>query len=302
MSLNYVILRTYESMNEPGGNKRSFMKLTKTGILLFVIIFASFSITVFAQSDEQTAAVSDVPFGSGEVLTYEGKFSKIIKGIAVADMTFTVGRDPETGNTLLNAEAKSKGTLLKIFRFSFLQTIESTVDPIDFTILRTVKHDVQKERVRDSEAVFDHEDNMVTYVETDPKDASRPPRTIASQIGSDVQDLISGMYSLRMRPLTVGEEFDISVSDSGLIYKIPVRVTAREKQKSIFGKVWCYKIEPQIFGEDRLVSGDGSMIIWIMDDNRRIPIRSQVNASFGRLEIKLRRAQNLIKLDETPNK
>lgn len=143
---------------------------------------------------------------------------------------------------------------------------------------------------------------MVTYVETDPKDASRPPRKIASQIGPDVQDLLSGLYSLRIRPLVVGEQFDISVSDSGLVYEIPVKVTAREKQKSIFGKVWCYRLEPQIFGENRLISGDGSMIIWIMDDKRRIPIRSQVNASIGRVEIKLRSAKNLVKTDKMPNK
>jgi len=287
-------------MNEPGGKILQFMKINKTGILLFALIFISLSISGFAQSAALAKTNGDLPFAAGETLTYEGKFSKIIRGIAVADMTFTVGSDPETGNILLNAEAHSKGTLLKIFRFSFLQTISSTVAPDGFSVLRTVKHDVQKERVRDSEAVFDYENDLVTYVETDPKDASRPPRKIASQIGPDVHDLISGLYSLRMQPLTVGGEFNISVSDSGLVYEIPIKVTAREKQKSIFGKVWCYRLEPQIFGEGRLISGEGSMIIWVMDDERRIPIRSQVNASIGRIEVKLRRAQNLIKLDKAP--
>lgn len=279
------------------------MKINRTGLLLFILIVTSLSIVSSAQSEAPVEANSERPFATGETLKYEGKFSKIIRGIAVADMTFTIGRDAETGNMLLNAEAHSKGTLLKLFRFSFLQTIVSTVEPESFSILRTVKHDVQKERVRDSIAIFDHENDLVTYVETDPKDASRPPRKIASQIGPEVHDLISGLYSLRLQPLTVGSEFNISVSDSGLVYEIPVKVTAREKQKSIFGKVWCFRLEPQIFGEDRLISGDGSMIIWIMDDKRRIPIRSQVNASIGRIEIKLRSAKNLRKeTNIIPNK
>jgi hypothetical protein len=279
------------------------MKINKTGILLFVLIVTTLSFGVFAQNKVSVEAKNELPFASGETLKYEGKFSKIIRGIAVADMTFTVGRDPETGNLLLNAEAQSKGTLLKLLRFSFLQTVDSTVAPEGFSVLRTVKHDVQKERVRDSIAVFDHENDLVTYVETDPKDASRPPRKIASQIGPEVHDLISGLYSLRLQPLTVGTEFNMSVSDSGLVYDIPIKVTAREKQKSIFGKVWCYRLEPQIFGEGRLISGDGSMIIWIMDDQRRIPIRSQVNASVGRIEIKLRSAKNISKETKiVPNK
>src|SRR5690606_39597275 len=103
-----------------------------------------------------------LPFAPGETLPYEAKFNQIIKlGIPVADMTFTVTRDENTGNLVLNGVAKSKGTLLKLLRFSFLQTVGSTVEPGSFTTLKTVKHDVQKERVRDSEAVFYHDNDIV---------------------------------------------------------------------------------------------------------------------------------------------
>jgi hypothetical protein len=58
--------------------------------------------------------------------------------------------------------------------------------------------------------------------------------------------LITGIYTLRRLPLAVGKTFELKVSDSGLIYKIPVRVTAREEQKTILGKVWCFRVEPQV--------------------------------------------------------
>jgi hypothetical protein len=35
------------------------------------------------------------------------------------------------------------------------------------------------------------------------------------------------------------------------------------------------------------------MFIWITDDARRIPVRSQVNSPIGRVEIKLKSAKNL---------
>lgn len=277
----------------------TFMKTGKTVQLLFAVLLL-LSVNAFGQGDGTAPNVS-MPFGPGETLTYEAKFNKIIKlGIPVADMTFTVSRDEASGNLVLNGVARSKGTLLKLFRFSFLQTIGSTVEPGDFTTLRTVKHDVQKERVRDSEAAFDYENNTVTYIETDPKDLSRPPRTIASQITPEVSDILSGLYSLRFRPLEVGTEFNISVSDSGLVYEIPVKVAEREEQKTIFGKVMCLRLEPQIFGDGRLIGGEGSMKLWITDDARRIPVRSEVKASVGEFEIKLQAAENLMKTGDLP--
>lgn len=226
------------------------------------------------------------PFDDGETLTYEGKVSKVIQGIAVADLTFTVDR-VEGNDFLIKAEAKSKGTLLRLFRFSFLQRFESTIDDSDFRVVRTVKHDVQKDRVRDSEAHFDYGDRRVIWTESDPKEPMKPPRTIASEIEGSTHDLISGVYSLRMLPLAVGKTFNLKVSDSGLVYDVPVRVTGREMQKTEIGRVMCFRVEPDVFGTGRLIEGKGSMVIWITDDSRRIPVRSQVNAPIGKIEIKI---------------
>ena len=84
----------------------------------------------------------------------------------------------------------------------------------------------------------------------------------------------------------------VPVSDSGLVYYVPVRVTGREQQKTIFGKVWCFKVEPQVFGPERMIEREGSMEIWITDDARRIPVRSRVKSNFGTIEIRLREAEN----------
>lgn len=236
-----------------------------------------------------TAAAQAFTVAPGEALEYEGKVSKIIQGIAVADLTFKVDKDATGNNLVITTEAKSKGSLLKIFRFSFLQQYTSTIDLGSFRILKTVKHDVQKERVRDSEALFDYANGQVTYVESDPKEPMRAPRKIASEIKGEVHDLVSGIYALRRLPLEVGKTFEITVSDSGLVYKVPVRVTKRERQSTILGKVWCFRLEPEVFGTNRLIEQDGSMIIWITDDARRLPVRSQIKVSLGKIEIKLRR-------------
>ena len=232
-----------------------------------------------------------VPFEEGETLTYEGKISKIIQGIAVADLTFTVDRAADA-DYLIKAEAKSKGTLLKLFRFSFLQRLETTVDDRGFRVTRTVKHDEQKDRVRNSEAIFDYGDKRVTYTEVDPKDPMRPPRKIASEIEGTTHDLVSGVYTLRMLPLAVGKTFNLKISDSGLVYDVPVKVTGREMQKTEIGRVMCFRVEPQVFGPGRLIENEGSMVIWITDDARRIPVRSRVDAPVGKIDIQIQSVSN----------
>ena len=267
------------------------MKFFAIKIALFLTVFGLLGAMAYSQPSVKETRGS-TPFVDGEALTYEGKLSKIIRGIAVADLTLTLSKT-DGDDYLVKAEARSKGTLLKLFRFSFLQQLQSSIDSENFRAIRTVKHDVQKERVRNSEALFDYGERRVTYVETDPNDAMRPPRRIASKIDDASHDLISGIYSLRLMPLAVGKTFRMSVSDSGLVYEIPIRVTAREQQKTIFGKQWCFRVEPEVFGKNRLIEREGDLTIWITDDARRLPVRSVVNTPYGKVDIRLKKAKNL---------
>ncbi len=253
--------------------------------MLFAVLFAGHSILSAQPSDTQKAAATAF---AGESLTYEGKISRLRIGISVADLTFDAVVAPNSNDLVVKTDATSKGTLLKIFRYSFAQNYESTIDLLNFRIVKTKKHDVQKERVRDSEALFDYTERRVTWVETDPKDRNRPPRRIASELSTEMHDMVSAIYALRLQPLTIGKRFELSVSDSGLVYKVPVVVTRREQQNTAIGKVWCFRVEPEVFGKGRLIEQKGKMVIWMTEDTRRIPVRAQVNSQYGKIDIKLK--------------
>lgn len=256
----------------------------KTFFCFYLLIFGLSCISNFAQSPKFAE-----PFKVGETLSYEGKFSKaLLRGIDIADLSFTVERAPDNRNYVVKSDAKSKGALAKLLNFKFNKNYQSTVDGERFQILKTVKRDEQGDRVRDSEAIFDYAAKKVVYVETDPNDTARAPRRVASAIENDTQDLITAIYMMRRLPLAVGKTFELTVSDSGLIYRLPVKVAARERQKSVAGKIWCYRVEPEVFGDKRLIEKEGSLIIWITDDARRLPVRAQINTGIGRVEVKLK--------------
>ena len=261
--------------------------LTKFLFLLGCCLLFSWT-AVLAQPGDTSA----LPFAPGETMTYEAKISRLKISITVADLEFSLDKIPDSPNYLIRTSTRSKGTLLKIFRYSFLQEFESIVDFPASRIIKTTKHDVQKDRVRNSVAEFDYLQNRVIFVETDPKNSTRPPRRIASKIGDEVYDLVSAIYSLRTLPLAVGKSFEVTMSDSGLVYNIPVRVTGREQQKSILGKQLCWRIEPQIFGKGRVIEQKGNMTMWFTDDDRRLPVRALMNTTYGKIDVRLKSVNN----------
>lgn len=260
--------------------------MNKKLFLLFLLILLFCVSTNLAQINEQ-----NIPYKDGESLTYEGKFKKLGFAFSIAEINFIVSKSPETADYLVKSEAKSKGTLTKLFNFEFFQLYKSTVDSEKLQILETTKRDEQGDRIRDSKADFNYINRKVTYVETDPKDAARPPRIVASTIVSDMQDVVSAVYRLRSMPLAVGKNFVMKISDSGLVYDIPVKITAREKVGSILGKKWCWRVEPEIFGDGRFIEQKGSLTIWITDDEARLPIRAELETKLGDVHIKLKKIQ-----------
>ncbi|MBA3769742.1 MAG: DUF3108 domain-containing protein [Blastocatellia bacterium] len=256
--------------------------LTFFSLIAFALLV---SFSAYSQS------LIQLPFAAGESLVYEAKIGRFKLSTSVSDLVFTVDRTPDPNRMLIKSRAESRGTLVKLFRFSFLQEIESIVDFSQSRVLKTTKHDVQKKRVRDSVAAFDYTDRRVSFTETDPNDPRRPPRRIGSEIGSEMHDLITAIYSLRTLQLKVGSRFEMPISDSGLVYKIPVRVTAREHIRTVIGRVWCWRVEPVIFGPGRMIDQKGSMTLWLTDDARRVPVRAELRTTYGEIEVKLKTAQ-----------
>ena len=266
-------------------------KLVSFPLLLLLFLVANVS-SGLAQSNGGRAALN-FPFAVGESLSFEGKINKFAVSVTIGDMTLDVAGITDDGRVQLKADARSRGTMLKLFRYSFLQQIDAVANTRDLRSISTKKHDVQKQKVRDSIATFDYPDRTVTWVETNPNEPMQPARTIASDLDGPTYDIVSALYVIRTLPLSVGYSTTINISDSGLVYRIPIRVAARERQKTIFGDVWCFRVEPLVFGRGRFFEQEGKMEIWITDDVRKVLVRARVNAEVGKIDVRLKSAKNL---------
>jgi hypothetical protein len=268
------------------------MKQARFSIFCLAFVLLLTLVPAFARTPVDTPPL---PFEPSEESVYEAEFSRsLLRGVNVATLRFSARRDASTeGNKdaplRFTADAETKGLFPKLFSgLRFRQHIESTVEARSFSVLRTYKMDEQGNRKRESEALFDMGKRRVTWTERVPGEPNSQPRVITSDFNGAVQDLASVFYFVRTQELVSGKNFEVQVSDSGRIYNMPVRVGEKKRIKSILGEVEAIRVDPELFGEGRLLQGKGQISIWFTTDSRHIPVRAQIKHQMGTLDISLK--------------
>jgi hypothetical protein len=265
--------------------KRASSIFAGTSRLLLLLAAAG----TFARA--QQVAPNPVSFAKGEELFYEAEFNKgLLRGANIGEFRFSA-RPEQTaaGDPLrLVADVVSKGFFPKLAGIHFHEHVESIIGPQQFSPLRTNKLDEQGKRVRVSDAIFDHEKRKVTWIERDPNQ-NQPPRTTSLDFSEPIQDVLSMIYFVRLQKLEVGKSFEIPVSDSGQVFRMSVAVVERRRINCVLGRVNAIRIEPAMFGEGRMLRGEGKISIWITEDSRRLPVWAHLNLNIGTVDIRLKR-------------
>jgi Protein of unknown function (DUF3108) len=261
------------------------------GLALAVLFLAAAASPILAQQ-KQTVPL---PFARGEELVYQGEFSRgLLRGIDVAEFRFKassehISRGLDDSAVLhLTGDVVSRGLFPRIAGFKFHQHVESVADTEPFTVLRTTKLDEQGKRVKEFEAVFNHETRIAVWTERQPNSNST-----SVDFSEPVQDVLTVIYYLRTRKLDVGESFDVPVSDAGRVFRLSVKAVERKEINSVLGKVKAIRVEPELFGDTALVRARGTLSIWITDDARRVPVKAQLKVDIGTFDIELKRLSYL---------
>src|SRR5712692_6137282 len=235
--------------------KKDSSILARTFLLLLLLAATG----IFARAQQPGA--SQLSFSRGEELFYEAEFKRaLLRGANIGEFRFSAhSEQTASGDPLhLVGDAVSKGFFTKIAGVHFHEHVESIVDPDQFILRRTSKLDEQGKRVRVSDAIFDHEKRKVTWTERDPNQ-NQPPRVTSLDFSEPIQDVLSMIYFVRTQKLEVGKSFEIPVSDSGQVFRMSVAVVERKRIKCVLGRVNAIRIEPAMFGEGRMLRGEGNM-------------------------------------------
>jgi hypothetical protein len=130
----------------------------------------------------------------------------------------------------------------------------------------------------------------MTWTSRDPNNPSAEPRHAITDFSGQLQDVLSAIYFIRTQPLQVGKTFEVFIGDGGRVYKVPVKVVEKKRMKTILGRVDVLRVNPELFGPDRLIDSEkGEFSIWITDDERHIPVRGKIKTDYGTFDITLKR-------------
>ncbi len=262
-----------------------------TLLLLAVVTAGAASASAQSRKDVRTH-----PFEPNEELLFVAEFSRaLLKNIDVADFHFTSQREPRLETVSGGApytlkftgEVSSRGFFVKLFNLKFREWMESVVEPASFTVNKSKRIDEQGKRSRVSEAVF--ADGKVSWTESDPNNPSSTPRTADATFTGQVQDVLSAIYFLRTQPLALGKTFTVTISDSGRVYQVPVRVVEKKRMKTVVGRVEALRVDPELFGPNGMMNRSGHISIWYTNDSRRIPVKARIKTEYGTFNVTLRK-------------
>lgn len=101
-----------------------------------------------------------------------------------------------------------------------------------------------------------------------------------------VQDALSSFYYFRTQPLPVGGSITFDYHASRKTAPLQVKVLGRQNIKTPAGRFDCLVIEP-ILKAGGIFKNKGRLVIWLTDDERRMPVMMRSKVMIGSISVVL---------------
>jgi Protein of unknown function (DUF3108) len=126
---------------------------------------------------------------------------------------------------------------------------------------------------------FDQQRGLAIYT----KDQESPQEL---KVPLGVQDSLSSFYILRTLPLRVGQSIHLNTFSNGKTYDVEVQILRREKIMAYWGPIDALVVRPLMRFQE-ILRQKGEVLIWVTDDDRRLPIRMTTAIKVGSIEATL---------------
>jgi len=245
------------------------------------VVFGVAGIAIAQQ--KQSAAL---PFARGEQLLYKAEFNRgVLRGLDVGELRFSANLAADK-NVNLVGDAITKGFLITLTGSHVQIHVESVAEAQPFTVLRTKSLYKDKRTTVNSEATYDHTAGKAFWTDSE---QNQKPSAKTLDIGAPVHDVLTLIYFVRTQSLKPGQTLEVAMVDAGRSYRCIVNVVAGKRMRTAVGRVNTVRVEPAILDGDREVRPRGTLTIWLTDDSRHLPVKAQVKAPIGNIDINLKR-------------
>lgn len=220
----------------------------------------------------QAEAPPSPPVFIGETL----RFTMTIMGVTGGELTLSAHATELAGKPAYKFElsALSNEMLSKIFLVR--DYMASWVDPKTLRTLRHEKHTVEGKRVRDRRIDFFYDEGV----------ARRRDDGKVIPITDPTFDPLSSVYYIRTLDLSAPTPVSINVISKQVV-PVSVEVQGRETVTTPAGTFRTIKVEPKST-ESGLIGKGKNLVLWVTDDERKMPVQIRSKLKVGTLIGKLR--------------
>jgi len=273
------------------------MKLFVRGCLPHIFIAIAFALLLpTVSSGQETAAlappkISTFPFKAGELLTYDVNFSKLFFSGTIGVLKLSVAKPVEATDPAtieMTAEAVSRGFFPSLFGVKVRDRFTSRVNSEDFGLVSSIKLLEEGKSRREQKTQVDRETGRLKFTDRDLISTKDAPRVKEKVAPLWLQDLLSTIYYVRAQPLKSGDVISLPVSDGGEIYNIDFIVARRELVSFGAKKINTVQINAKVF-DGSYIKRKGEMLVWVTDDDNRVPIRAKIKTSGYTITVELKR-------------
>jgi hypothetical protein len=233
---------------------------------------------IAAQGPAQTPKL---PFAAGEKLRYAVRWRLVPAGEA----ELVLGKeDAPQGRWKLTAKANSIGYVSNFYKVDDeYQSLFRNQSLCSSEIRKTIH---EGERHRLLTLIFDQRRHLALFTDRETTGNAPPARQAQSAIPDCVQDILSAIYFVRTRPLTMGQPIDIPLNDGARTVNLRVDVQAKEEIKTAAGTFQTTRVEPELFSGN-LFKGKGRMFVWFSDDASHVPVQLRAQIGIGTITASL---------------
>jgi hypothetical protein len=246
----------------------------KNLLSLIVFVFAFFfGISISAQEDD-FRKIENNAFKVGEKLTFEVNYGFVTAGIAtfeIPKIKKISGRDAYNVTFMVNT-VPSFDMFYKV-----RDRYESYIDVEGLFPWRFEQHIREGGYKRDFSAFFDQRKGIAKTTEG------------KYDIPRYVNDIISAFYIARTfnySKLKIGDKFNLENFYKDKVYPLDVVYHGKETVTVEAGTFDCIIVEPLV-REGGLFKNEGSIIIWLSDDELKIPVKVKTKVIIGSIDSEL---------------
>ena len=231
------------------------------------------------KSESRSAAL---PFFVGEELIFEVRWMGLLAGSASMVVSGRVIRD---GHDVYHIRSLAESSPFFSLFYYVRDMGETFVDVRELHpwYFRLDQH--EGSRVVQHTVTFDQQRGVAIHTKN--QDA---PREVKVPVG--VHDSLSSFYMLRTLPLRVGQSIHLHTFANGKTYDVEVQILRREKVEAYWGPVDALVVRPLMRFEE-ILRQKGDVLIWVTDDDRRLPIRMRTAIKVGSIEATLIEVRNI---------